>query len=181
MHIEAAGGAALLAFAVAALILSNSSWADAFLRFWEFRIELRFGELEFGRSLQGWINDGLMTLFFFLVALELKREAILGEMRNPRMAALSIAAALGGTIVPAAIYSALQWKQASQHGWGNSHGHRYRFLFMLFLSIVDDIGAILVVALGYSAHLNWYMLTLAGLGITVLRILSSIGIRSVSI
>ena len=81
LHIEAAGGAVLLVFTLAALVLSNSPWADAFLGIWETRLELRLGDMALGRSLKGWINDGLMTLFFFLVALELKREAVLGEMR----------------------------------------------------------------------------------------------------
>ncbi|HCL87141.1 MAG TPA: sodium:proton antiporter, partial [Comamonadaceae bacterium] len=82
LHIEAAGGAVLLTFTIAALLLSNSPWADAFFGIWETRIKLRLGEFEFGRSLKSWINDGLMTLFFFLVALELKRKAVLVEMRN---------------------------------------------------------------------------------------------------
>ena len=118
LHIEAAGGAVLLVFTLAALVLSNSPWADAFLGIWETRLELRLGDMALGRTLKDWINDGLMTLFFFLVALELKREAVLGEMRDPRMAALSIAAALGGMMAPAAVYLALQWGQAGAHGWG---------------------------------------------------------------
>jgi len=196
LHIEAAGGAVLLVFTIAALILSNSPWADAFFGIWETRLELRLGELEFGRSLKGWINDGLMTLFFFLVALELKREAVLGEMRNPRMAALSVAAALGGMIVPAAAYLALQWAQPGQHGWGIVMATDTAFViaclallgpriphslrvFMLFLAIVDDIGAILVVAIGYSSHLDWRMLALAVLCIAILRVLAVVGIRSV--
>ncbi|WP_457977707.1 Na+/H+ antiporter NhaA [Ectopseudomonas composti] len=198
LHIEAAGGAVLLVFTIAALLLSNSPWADAFFGIWETRVELRLGELEFDRSLKGWINDGLMTLFFFLVALELKREAVLGEMRNPRMAALSIAAALGGMVAPAAVYLALQWAQPGQHGWGIVMATDTAFViaclallgkriphslrvFMLFLAIVDDIGAILVVAIGYSHHMDWRMLALAGLCIGILRALAAAGIRSIPI
>ncbi|ROR40365.1 Na+/H+ antiporter NhaA [Diaphorobacter sp. C33] len=198
LHIEAAGGAVLLTFTIAALLLSNSPWADAFFGIWETRIELRLGEFEFGRSLKSWINDGLMTLFFFLVALELKREAVLGEMRNPRMAALSIAAALGGMVAPASVYLALQWAQPGQHGWGIVMATDTAFViaclallgkriphslrvFMLFLAIVDDIGAILVVAVGYSQHMDWRMLALAGLCIGILRGLAAAGIRSIPI
>ncbi|EYC52955.1 sodium:proton antiporter [Hylemonella gracilis str. Niagara R] len=198
LHIEAAGGAVLMLFTIAALVLSNSPWSDAFLGIWEKRIEFRIDEIEFGRSLRGWINDGLMTLFFFLVALELKREITLGEMRNPRMAALSVAAALGGMLAPAALYLAIQWGQPGQHGWGIVMATDTAFViaclallgtriphslrvFMLFLAIVDDIGAILVVAIGYSHHLDWRMLALAALFIGVLRILASIGIRSLPI
>ena len=107
LHIETAGGATLLLFTIGALVLSNSPWADAFEHVWETPVGLHVGSVEFARSLREWINDGLMTLFFFLVALELKRELILGELKKPRMAALSIAAAVGGMIVPAAIYLAL--------------------------------------------------------------------------
>jgi len=198
LHIEAAGGAVLLVFTLAALVLSNSPWADAFLGIWETRLELRLGDMALGRTLKDWINDGLMTLFFFLVALELKREAVLGEMRDPRMAALSIAAALGGMMAPAAVYLALQWGQAGEHGWGIVMATDTAFViaclallgtriphslrvFMLFLAIVDDIGAILVVAIGYSHGMDWGMLALAALCIAILRLLAGAGVRSVSI
>lgn len=195
LRIEAAGGAVLLLFTVAALVLSNSPWADAYRGFWDTPLGLRIGNVEFSRRLGGWINDGLMTLFFFLVALELKREIVLGEMRNPRMAALSVAAALGGMLVPAAIYLALQWGQPGQDGWGIVMSTDTAFViaglallgtriphslrvFMLFLAIVDDIGAILVVAIGYSHHLDWRMLALAAACIALLWVLAGVGIRS---
>lgn len=198
LHIEAAGGAVLLLFTVVAVALSNSPWADAFLGLWDTQLGVRIGPVEFGRSLRGWINDGLMTLFFFLVALELKREIVLGEMRNPRMAALSVAGALGGMIAPAAIYLGLQWGDSGQHGWGivmatdtafvvacltllgSRVPHSLR-VFMLFLAIVDDIGAMLVVAIGYSHQMNWLMLALAALCIAVLRVLAVVGLRSLPV
>jgi NhaA family Na+:H+ antiporter len=88
LKIEAASGAVLLVAACAALILSNSAWSTPFLAFWEMPIGLHFGSLDFTRSLRHWVNDGLMTLFFFVVALELERELVLGELRNLRAAAL---------------------------------------------------------------------------------------------
>lgn len=103
LRIEAAGSAILLVVTIAALVLSNSPWADQFLALWELPVGIGIGSLEAARSLRDWINDALMTLFFFVVALELKRELVLGELRNPRMAALSIAAAAGGMLVPATI------------------------------------------------------------------------------
>jgi NhaA family Na+:H+ antiporter len=118
LRIEAGAGAILLAVTIAALILSNSPWAHQFLGFWELPVGIRIGSLEAARSLRDWINDALMTLFFFVVALELKRELVLGELRNPRMAALSIAAAAGGMLVPAAIYVMMQWGQEGAHGSG---------------------------------------------------------------
>ena len=118
LHIETAGGVVLMFFTVAALALSNSPWANAFSNVWETPVGIQVGSLEFTRSLREWINDALMTLFFFLVALELKRELVLGELRNPRMAALSIAAAFGGMLVPVALYLILQMGHPGQHGWG---------------------------------------------------------------
>jgi Na+/H+ antiporter NhaA len=117
LSIEATGGAVLLLFTLAALVLSNSPWAHLYEHAWETSVGLHPGSFEFARSLKAWINDGLMTLFFFLVALELKRELVLGELNNPRMAVLSIAAALGGMIVPATLYVALQWGQPGETGW----------------------------------------------------------------
>jgi NhaA family Na+:H+ antiporter len=155
---------------------------------------LRVGSVEFARSLREWINDGLMTLFFFLVALELKRELILGELKKPRMAALSIAAALGGMIVPAAIYLALQSGQPGQDGWGTVMATDTAFVigclallgsriplslrvFMLSLAIVDDIGAIVVVAIGYSSNIVWWPLVVAGIGVGIIRAMAKLGFR----
>jgi len=118
LKIEAAAGITLLLAALAALILSNSAWSTPFLTFWETPIGFHFGSLDFTRSLRHWINEALMTLFFFVVALELKRELALGELRNLRMAALSFAGALGGMLVPVGIYLALMKGQAGMHGWG---------------------------------------------------------------
>ena len=194
LHIESASGLILLLFTVAALILSNSPLADSFEHAWETQAGLQVGSLEFARSVREWINDGLMTLFFFIVALELKRELVLGELSKPRMAALSIAAALGGMIVPAAIYLALQSGQPGQSGWGTVMATDTAFVigclallgsripqslrvFMLSLAIVDDIGAILVVAIGYSSHIAWWPLALAALGLVITRAMSMLGFR----
>ncbi len=102
LRIESAAGLFLLSFTIVALVLSNSPWAHLFLNAWDTPVGIRVGSLELSRSAREWINDALMTLFFFLVALELKRELVLGELKNHRVAALSIAAALGGMLVPAA-------------------------------------------------------------------------------
>ncbi len=183
-------------FTIAALILSNSPWAHLFLDAWETRVGFQAGSLEYVRSLKDWINDGLMTLFFFLVALELKRELVLGELNNPRMAALSIAGALGGILAPAALYLMLQWDQPGQHGWGTVMATDTAFVigclallgsripkslrvFMLSLAIVDDIGAILVVAIGYSSHIAWGALALGALGVAIVRAMALLGFRGV--
>jgi NhaA family Na+:H+ antiporter len=125
LRIETAAGVVLLLFTVAALVLSNSPWAHIFLDAWETPAGLQLGSFDFTRSLRDWINDGLMTLFFFLVALELKRELVLGELKKLRMAALSIAAALGGMLVPVVLYLMLQLGQPGQHGWGTVSPRAY--------------------------------------------------------
>lgn len=194
LQIESAAGAILLLLTVAALVLSNSPWAAAFEHVWETRVGFQVGSIEFARSLREWINDGLMTLFFFLVALELKRELVLGELNTPRMAALSIAAALGGMVVPATIYLLLQAGQPGHRGWGTVMATDTAFVigslallgsripqslrvFMLSLAIVDDIGAILVVAIGYSSQLAWWPLLLAGLGLVAIHVMARLGFR----
>ncbi len=194
LRIEAAGGAVLLLFTLAALVLSNSPWAPLYLDVWELPVGFHVGSWEHARSLRAWINDGLMTLFFFLAALELKRELVLGELSNPRMAALSIAAALGGMLVPAAFYLMLQWGAPGQTGWGTVMATDTAFVigclallgpgipkslrvFMLSLAIVDDIGAILVVAIGYSSHIAWGALALGALGVALVRAMARLGFR----
>jgi Na+:H+ antiporter, NhaA family len=181
LRIETASGAILLLAVALALALANSPWAEGFLGLWETPFGVRAGAVEVQRPLRGWINDGLMTLFFFVVALELKRELVLGELSEPRVAALSVAAAAGGMLVPAALYLSLQSGQPGAHGWGTviatdtafvvgclallgpraPHGLR---VFLLSLAVVDDIGAVLVVAVGYSRALGWPALALGGAG-----------------
>ena len=196
LKIEAAAGVVLLVATLAALALSNSAWSTPFLAFWETPIGLHFGSLDFTRSLRELINDGLMTLFFFVVALELKRELVLGELRTLRMAALSFAGALGGMIVPAALYLALMNGQPGMHGWGSVMATDTAFvigclalfgrrippslrLFLLSLAIFDDVGAILVVAIGYGGALNWGALALGLFGLLVVAGTTRLGIRSV--
>jgi NhaA family Na+:H+ antiporter len=198
LRIEAAAGGLLLLATCTALILSNSAWSTPFLAFWETPIGLHFGSLDISRSLRHWVNDALMTLFFFVVALELKRELVLGELRNLRMAALSLAGALGGMFVPAALYLALMSGQPGAHGWGTVMATDTAFvigclalfgsripptlrLFLLSLAIFDDVGAILIVAVGYGQELNWTALGLAMVGLAVVAGCARLGIRSIPI
>ena len=194
LAIEAASGAVLFFFTVAALVLSNSPLAHSFLDVWETEIGFRVGASDFTRPLRDWINDGLMTLFFFLVSLELKRALVLGELRHPRVAGLSISSALGGMLVPAVVYLAMQAGQPGQHGWGTVMATDTAFvigciallgkripaqlrIFMLSLAIVDDIGAILVVAIGYSGQIAWSALAFAGAGLVIVRAMALVGVR----
>jgi len=198
LRIEATAGAALLLAITLALVISNSPWANSFHAFWLTPVGVRVGAADFSHSLKHWIDDGLMTLFFFLVALELKREIVLGELRDPRVAALSIAGALGGMLVPAVIYVFLARGSAGMAGWGTVMATDTAFvigclailgsrvplslrLFLLSLAIFDDIGAIVVVAIGYGEALNGWAVLLAGVGLTVVVGLGRIGARNMAL
>ncbi|ELT95493.1 hypothetical protein CAPTEDRAFT_143555, partial [Capitella teleta] len=198
LQIESASGLLLLFFALAAFMLSNSPWAQAFELAWNTQVGLQVGTLEFTRSFREWINDGLMTLFFFVVALELKRQLVFGALNTPRMAALSISAALGGMIIPALIYLVMQSGEPGENGWGTVMATDTAFVigclallgtripkslrvFMLSLAIIDDIGAILVVAIGYSSHIVWWPLMAATLGLMIIRAMAKLGFRSFSL
>jgi NhaA family Na+:H+ antiporter len=198
LRIEAMAGGALLLCAVVALAASNSPWSVPYLAFWETEVGFRFADLHYTRSLKHWINDALMTLFFFVVALELKREMVLGELRSPRTAALSLSAALGGMAVPAALYLLLQRGEPALHGWGTVMATDTAFvigclavigrripqslrLFLLSLAIFDDIGAIAVVAIGYGDALNGRALGLVLAGLLMTSVLAKAGIRSITI
>lgn len=198
LEIEAAAGGLLLMAVLTALAVANSPWAEPFLGLWETPIGLTFGSLDFTRTLRHWINDGLMTLFFFVLSLELKREIVLGELRNPRQAALPLVAAVGGMAVPVSLYLALMIGQPGAHGWGTVMATDTAFvigclalfgnripptlrLFLLSLAIFDDVGAILVIAFGYGEAMNWSAVALAFVGLGAVAVFSRYGIRSVPI
>ncbi len=198
LKIEAAAGGLLLISTILALVLANSQMSESYLGFWNRRIGLTFGSLEFARSLRHWINDGFMTLFFFVISLELKREITLGELRKPQLAALPFAGAMGGMLVPVLIYVVLMLGQPGFHGWGTVIATDTAFvigclaifgsripaslrLFLLSLAIFDDVGAILVVAFGYGEAMNWTALALGLFGLGGVATVSRIGIRSIPI
>jgi Na+:H+ antiporter, NhaA family len=195
LHVEAASGIVLLLFTVAALALANSPWSKAFLELWKTPVGLSIGSFEFRHSVKHLINDGLMTIFFFVVGLEVKREIVLGELSDLRRAVLPLAAALGGAVVPAAIYLGLQHGQPAQDGWGIPmatdiafvvgcvallgsgvpHGLR---VMLLSLAIADDIMAILVIAIGYSDKLDMLWLGIGVAGFVVIYACGRLGVRS---
>ncbi len=198
MRIEAASGVVLLCSAAVALVAANSPLAHLYHSALEFPLTVSFGALRLDWTLHHWINDGLMTVFFFVVGLEIKREFVVGELRDPRKAALPIAAALGGMVAPAAIYLALQFGQPGERGWGIPmatdiafvvgcmallapripHGLR---IMLLALAIVDDIGAILVIAVGYSSGVQPAGLAFACVGFGLCALLNRIGVRQVGV
>ena len=197
LAIEATSGIVLLAATIAALILANSALADSYSALWQMPIGMTVGGFGFVYPLKLVVNDGLMTLFFFVVGLEIKRELVLGELRQLDVAALPIAAAIGGMVVPAGIYLALQAGEPGERGWGVVMATDIAFvvgclavlgkrvpnslrIFVLSLAIIDDIGAVLVIALAYTAdfHVEALMLGIACAGTAL--VLRYLGVRNVA-
>ncbi len=164
---EAAGGVLLLVAAVAALAWANSPWSGSYRAVWETDLTLRLGRWALTHDLRHWVNDGLMTLFFLVVGLEIKRELVCGDLREPRTAAVPVLAAVGGMAVPALLYVLVNGSGPGSSGWGIPMATDIAFavgvlavlgsrvpsslkLFLLTLAIVDDIGAIVVIAVFYA-------------------------------
>ena len=185
MHTEASGGLVLLAAAVVALVWANSPWSGAYERLWHNRFVIQLGGLRVDEDLRHFVNDGLMALFFFVVGLEIKREVVQGELAKIRIAALPIAAALGGMVVPALLFRGVNAGGPGASGWGIPMATDIAFalgvlavlgsrvppslkLLLLTLAIVDDVGAIVVIAVFYSGGIDATALGfgLAGLAVT---------------
>jgi NhaA family Na+:H+ antiporter len=196
MQVQAASGIVLLLATLLALAVANSRWSASFLAFWETELGVTFGSFEISHSLKHWVNDGLMGIFFFVIGLEVKRELVIGELRDLRAAALPIFAAVGGMIVPAAIFLSLQAGAPGMRGWGIPMATDIAFVvgcmailgsrvpaglrvMLLSLAIADDIGAILVIAVGYSEALNWTALLCGFAGIAVVYGMARVGVRSI--
>jgi Na+:H+ antiporter, NhaA family len=186
LRVEAAGGILLLAATIAALVWANSPWQHSYHELWTTDAMLRVGSFEVGHDLRHWVNDGLMAVFFFVVGLEIKRELVTGDLSDRRDAMLPAVAALGGMFVPALIYAAINAGGPGSHGWGVPMATDIAFavgvlallgdrvpastkVLLLALAIVDDIGAIVVIAAFYTDEIDlaWLAAALAGLGLMV--------------
>ncbi|HSU01854.1 MAG TPA: Na+/H+ antiporter NhaA [Nocardioides sp.] len=179
LRVEAAGSLLLLLAAAIALLWANSPWAESYDALWHTHLVLDVGPLHLDESLQHWVNDALMVIFFFVVGLEIKYELVNGDLRDPKTAALPIVAAVGGMVVPAGLYLALNPPGSDgSAGWGIPMATDIAFavgvlgilgrripsaarLFLLTLAIVDDIGAILVIAVFYTDDLSLGWLAIA--------------------
>jgi NhaA family Na+:H+ antiporter len=199
MHIEATSGVVLMLCTLIALVIANSSWSHAFEKFWHTHVAFEFGRLKIDGHLGHLIvNDILMTIFFFVVGLEVKREAVAGELRDPRKALLPIVGAIGGVVTPALIYLALQYGQEGQRGWAIPmatdiafvvgilalFGSRIPFglkIFLLTLAIVDDILAVLVIATVFTESIAWGYFFMALAGFALCALLNRIGVREIPI
>jgi NhaA family Na+:H+ antiporter len=195
LAIEAASGIVLFLAAAVALVWANSPWKDSYSALWRTPIGGRLGALNFERSLSWWINDGLMAIFFFVVGLEIRRELHQGELSTARRAALPIAAALGGMAVPALIYVAFNRGSPALAGWGIPMATDIAFavgvltllgrrvspslrILLLALAVIDDLGAILVIALFYSKGVQFAGMSLLVVGILTVLAMQGIGLRS---
>ena len=191
---ETAGGSVLLLFGIAALVLANSPLAETYQRLWQIRLTFGIADHLLSLTLHQWINDGLMAVFFLLVGLEIKRELIVGELASVRKAALPIACAMGGMIVPAAFYWICNMSGPNARGWGIPMATDIAFalgalalvapnapagarVFLAALAIVDDMGAVLVIAIFYSHALAWSALIAAALIVALLIGLNAMGVR----
>ncbi|HJQ77951.1 MAG TPA: Na+/H+ antiporter NhaA [Acidimicrobiia bacterium] len=194
-EIEASSGIALLIAAVVALIWANSGWSATYFSLLEQRLTVDFLGFHLDESVLHLINDGLMTVFFFVVGLEIKREMVHGDLRDPRSAALPVMGALGGMVVPALIYLFFNAGTAAAHGWGVPMATDIAFavgvvallgsrvppgakLFLLAVAIADDIGAIAVIALFYTADLAPGYLAAAVTGLILVWLAGRIHVRA---
>jgi NhaA family Na+:H+ antiporter len=192
--LEASGGILLIGCTVAALVWANSPFAGSYFHFWH--MDLTFGRIGglLAKPLHFWINDGLMALFFLLVGLEIKRETLVGELASFRKAALPIAAAFGGMIVPAGLYAVFNHGGPGASGWGMPMATDIAFalgvlallgdrvptslkVFLAALAIADDIGAVLVIALFYTAQISSPSLGVGGLFFVALLAANRAGAR----
>ena len=196
IHRSSSSGIVLILATIIALLIANSPFAHAYDELLHAYIGITIGPFELKESVLHWVNDGLMVIFFFLVGLEIKREVSVGELSNPRAAALPIIAAVGGVVVPASIYLAFNAGGIGARGWGVPMatdiafalgclallGDRIPFALKIFLTavaIVDDLIAVLVIAFFYSAGLNFVALGI-GFGVLGLLALANIfGIRRI--
>ena len=194
LRLEAAGGLVLMIAAVVALIVANSPFAVHYAALLDLPLEVRIGSFGIAKPLLLWINDGLMTVFFFLVGMELKREVIEGHLSSLRAASLPAFAAVGGMVAPAAIYATFNWGDpVAMRGWAIPTATDIAFalgvlallgkrvptalkVFLLSVAIFDDLGAIIVIALFYTAELSSLSLIVAAALICALACLNRLGV-----
>lgn len=194
---EKTGGILLLLCTIISLLLANSAWGETYTHFWHSRLDLSFAGLDLDYSVEQWINDGLMTIFFLLVGLEIERELYAGELSSFSNAILPVIAAVGGMIVPAAIHYFFNAGTPTQNGFGIPMatdiafalgmlalaGNRVPYsvkIFLTALAIIDDLGAILVIAIFYNTGLSWISIG-ASAGILLgLWLMSRFGVRNLA-
>jgi NhaA family Na+:H+ antiporter len=192
---EASSAILLVGCAIVALLVANSPLGAGFTQFWQTKFTVLVGNVQISKAILLWINDGLMAVFFLLVGLEIKRELLVGELNSARKAALPVFAAIGGMVVPALIFAAINIGQPTIKGWGVPMatdiafalgvmallGDRVPFSLKIFLAavaIVDDLGAVIVIALFYTAQIDWTLLGFGGVFLAILITIGRLGVRN---
>jgi NhaA family Na+:H+ antiporter len=195
LAIESASTILLLAATLAALLWANSPWGESYTHFWHTKLGFTFAGIDARLSLEHWVNDGLMVIFFFLIGMELKHGLALGELSSRERAMLPVFGALGGMLVPAGIYAALHAGGPALSGWGVPMATDIAFavaalavfgkrvpaglkVFLLALAIVDDLGAVLVIALFYGGQLSVASLAAAGLLLALVLVAQRRGVTA---
>jgi Na+:H+ antiporter, NhaA family len=197
-RLEAAGGVLLVVASIVALAWANTPWRALYTDLLSVPVGVRVGALSLDKPLLLWINDALMAIFFLLVGLEIKREVLQGELSSIRQAALPCVAAVGGMLGPALVYSAINWGDpVTMHGWAIPAATDIAFslgvlallgarapsslkIFLLALAIIDDLGAIVVIALFYTEDLSVLSLGLAAAGLVALLVLNLAGVKRIA-
>ena len=196
LHAQTTTGLVLMFMTILALILANSPLNEAYTHFFHMNIDFNVGSWALSHSLHHWINDGLMAIFFFIIGLEIKREITAGELANIKVAILPILAAIGGMVFPALIYLSINYGTQGAGGWGIPMATDIAFAisalvllgkrvptalvtFLVALAIVDDLGAVLVIALFYTDTINLIPLALAGVMFLTLGAFNKFGIHMV--
>ncbi|MBL4560164.1 MAG: Na+/H+ antiporter NhaA [Labilibaculum sp.] len=198
VRLEAFGGIVLMFFTILAIGLTNSIFGESFLAYWKQNFGIKFGDWGFSKSLLHWINDGLMAVFFFVVGLEIKRELLTGGLSSVKKASLPIFGAIGGMVIPALVYISLNQTGSGTHGWGIPMATDIAFalgillllgkriptslkLLLTSIAIVDDIGAVIVIALYYTSEIDWVYLLYGGGIYAVLWIINLLKVRSLPV
>lgn len=191
---ESFSGILLITFMLIALVWANSPWSESYSALWNTPVQVSVGTFEIDKPLLLWINDGLMAVFFFVVGLEIKRELLIGELTSLKKALFPIAAAIGGMLVPAAIFLGMNTTGNGQSGWGIPMATDIAFalgilallgkraplqlkIFLTAVAIVDDLGAVLVIAIFYTEKIVWASLAVAAVVFAILMFMQWIGVR----
>ena len=194
LHAQTTTGIVLMFMTVVALILANTPLSDVYSHIFHTKIDISVGSWALSHSIHHWINDGLMAIFFFIIGLEIKREILVGELSNIKVAILPILSAIGGMVLPALIYSSINYGNDSSVGWGIPMATDIAFAisalvllgnrvspalvtFLVALAIVDDLGAVVVIAMFYTEQIEYFPLMLAGVMFLTMVIFNRVGIH----
>ncbi|CAA6820626.1 MAG: Na+/H+ antiporter NhaA type [uncultured Sulfurovum sp.] len=188
-------GIVLMFMTIVALVVANSPLSESYLHFFHTKIHFQIGSWQISNTIHHWINDGLMAFFFFIIGLEIKREILMGELSNIKVAMLPILAAVGGMVFPALIYLSINAGEVGENGWGIPMATDIAFAisalvllgkrvppalvtFLVALAIVDDLGAVLVIAVFYTDQIYIFPLLLAGISFLVMLAFNRFGIHT---